>query len=122
MAENRRIERVNRLVKEEVAKLIQLELKDPRLAMASVTRVRTSPDLKKADVYVSVMGGEAEMNDSLKVLRNAAGFLRRELGERVNMKYVPELTIRLDRSLQKGDEVLRIIGELEESGGGEADG
>ena len=114
MPENRRIDRVNQLIKEEIAKIIQLELKDPRLSMASVTRVQTSPDLKKADVYVSVYGNEEEMKRTLEALRHATGFLRRELGEKIEMKYVPEIVIRHDRSLQQGDKVLQIIGELEE--------
>ena len=111
---SRRIERVNQLIKEELAKIIQLELKDPRLSMITVTRVDTSPDLKRAEVFISIYGDEQEMARSLKAINGATGFLRHELGEKVKMKYTPELVIHHDRSLVKGDSVLKIISDMEE--------
>ncbi len=108
-----RMKRVNQLIKEELAKIIQLGLKDPRVSMASVTRVQTSPDLKTADVYISVMGDDEEKEQTFNALDNAKGFLRHQLSSRIRMKYVPELIVRRDQSLEQGDDVLRIINELE---------
>ena len=110
-----RIERVNQLIKEEIAKLIQFKLKDPRMAgLVSVTRVKTSPDLKRADVYVSVYGGDEEMaKKTMAALNNAVGYLRHELGENIRLKHIPELVLHHDRSLEQGDRVLKIISELE---------
>lgn len=111
----RRMDRVNQLIKEEIAKIIQLELKDPRLTLVSVTRVSTSADLRRADVYVSAYGDDKETEEALKALDKAAGFLRRELSEKIEMKYVPRLVIRHDASLAKADKVLKIIEELEQA-------
>ncbi len=108
-----RMERVNQLIKRELAKIIQLGLKDPRISMASVTRVQTSPDLHTADVYVSIMGDDEEKEQAFDALDKATGYLRHQLSREINMKYVPELVIRRDDSLVQGDKVLRIINELE---------
>lgn len=87
------------------------ELKDPRLsALATVTEVRMTPDLKQARVYVSVLGTESEQRDALKGLHSAAGFIRHELSERLQIRRAPELFFVLDRSEEYGhriDELLR---------------
>lgn len=87
------------------------ELKDPRLSsLATVTEVRMTPDLKQARVYVNVMGTEAEQADAMKGLHSAAGFIRHELSERLQIRRAPELFFVLDRSEAYGqriDELLR---------------
>lgn len=87
------------------------ELKDPRLAgIATVTEVRVTPDLKRARVYVSVLGTEAEQAETLAGLASAAGFVRHELSERLQMRRAPEITFVLDHSEEYGnriDELLR---------------
>jgi len=87
------------------------ELKDPRLAgFATVTEVRMTPDLKQAKIYVSVMGTEAEQTLTIKGLAAAAGFIRHELSERLQLRRAPELLFVLDRSEEYGqhiDELLR---------------
>ena len=85
------------------------ELKDPRLAdFATVTEVRMTPDLKQAKVYVSVMGTEAEQQSTIKGLTAAAGFIRHELSERLQIRRAPELLFVLDRS----EEYAQHINEL----------
>ena len=87
------------------------ELKDPRLEVVSgVTEVRVSPDLKQAKVYVSVGGDETEQKAALAGLTAAAGFIRHELSERLQMRRTPELMFVLDRSDEYGkhiDDLLR---------------
>ncbi len=87
------------------------ELKDPRLAVfATVTEVRMTPDLKQAKVYVSVLGTEAEQASTIKGLTAAAGFIRHELSERLQLRRAPELMFVLDRSeeyAQRINELLR---------------
>jgi len=87
------------------------ELKDPRLEPVSgVTEVRVSPDLKQAKVYVNISGDEAERKAALAGLTAAAGFIRHELSERLQMRRTPELLFVVDRSEEYGkhiDELLR---------------
>jgi ribosome-binding factor A len=107
-----RHERVAGEIRQEISAMLAGELKDPRLAevFATVTEVRMSPDLKQAKIYVSVMGGEAEKKSTIKALTTAAGFIRHELSERLQIRRAPELIFVLDRSEEYGrriDELLR---------------
>jgi ribosome-binding factor A len=109
----RRIERVNELIREEISELIRREVKDPRLdSFISVTEVVTSPDLRHARVFVSIMGTDEEKQQVEKGLIAAKGFLRRELGERLTLRYTPELTFQLDDSIERGSRLLQLINEV----------
>lgn len=86
----RRRERVSELIREEISELIRREVRDPRLSgLISVTEVVTSPDLRHARVFVSVMGTEEEKRQVEKGLAAASGFLRKGLGERLSLRYTP---------------------------------
>ncbi len=112
---SRRIERVNELIKEEIAGLLRREIKDPRLgALISITGVQTSQDLRNATVRVSVLGSEEETKQVMLALRHAAGYLRRELGSRLRTRNVPELTFKLDTSIEEGARVLQLLREIQE--------
>jgi ribosome-binding factor A len=106
-----RHERVAGEIRHEIGAMLAGELKDPRLGtFATVTEVRMTPDLKQARVYVSVMGTEAEQRSTIKGLAAAAGFIRHELSERLQLRRAPELLFVLDRSEEYGrriDELLR---------------
>jgi ribosome-binding factor A len=106
-----RHERIAGEIRQEVSAMLAGELKDPRLAgIATVTEVRVTPDLKRARVYVSVLGTEAEQAETLAGLASAAGFVRHELSERLQMRRAPEITFVLDHSEEYGnriDELLR---------------
>lgn len=109
------MERVNELLRSEISQLIARSLKDPRISgTISVTEVQTSPDLRHARVYVSILGSEDQRRESLAALRHAAGFFRRELGERLTLRRTPELEIRLDESLERGDRIMRLLREIQE--------
>jgi ribosome-binding factor A len=111
---SRRIERINELIRAEIAEMIVRNLKDPRLSgTISVTEVETSPDLRHAKVFVSVLGTEEQRRDSLAALQHATGFFRRELGERLTLRRIPELDIRLDESLEQGDRIMRLLKQIE---------
>jgi ribosome-binding factor A len=110
---SRRIERVNELLRQELGQLIMLDLRDPRTGgMISVTAVVTSPDLRNAQVYVSVLGGEPEQEAAVAALRQAAGYLRRQLLGRVELRHVPELDFRLDRSIESGRRIDELLAEI----------
>ena len=106
-----RHERVAGEIRQEISAMLAGELKDPRLAaFATVTEVRMTPDLKQAKVYVSVMGSDAEQASTIKGLTAAAGFIRHELSERLQLRRAPELMFVLDRSeeyAQRINELLR---------------
>ena len=109
----RRRERVNGLIREEISELIRREVRDPRLSgFISVTEVVTSPDLKHAKVFVSIMGTEEEKRQVEKGLAAASGFLRKGLGERLSLRYTPELSFQRDESIERGSHLLQLIEEV----------
>ena len=120
MASNR-IGRINEEIQKELANLIR-NLKDPRVqdTMISITHVETTPDLRYAKVYVSFLQ-EDRASDALKGLRSAGGYLRRELGRALQLRYTPELTWALDDSITYGAKMLKLINSLEVNGDGDSD-
>ena len=112
MASNR-INRINEEIQKELANLIRT-LKDPRIqnTMISVTRVETTPDLRYTKVYVSFLQ-EEKAADALKGLQSAAGYLRRELGSALNLRYTPQIMWALDDSITYGAKLLALINSLE---------
>ena len=110
----RRQQKVAELLHEELSMLIH-QASDPRLELVTVTDVEVTPDLRLAHVYVSVMGDEAEVQQSLAGLRHAAGFLRRELGASMSLRYLPELNFRLDESLERGLRIEQLLSSLQET-------
>jgi ribosome-binding factor A len=93
--------------------IFQREMADPRVGFATVTRVHTSPDLTLSQVWISVYGPDSDMGTTVKALTDAAGWLRRRLGERMTMRRVPRLEFKADDSIASGDSVLRILRDLE---------
>ena len=112
MASNR-INRINEEIQKALAELIR-ELKDPRVqnTMISITRVETTPDLRYAKVYTSFLE-ENKAEDALKGLKSAGGFLRRELGRTLQLRYTPELVWALDDSITYGARMLKLINSLD---------
>ena len=105
-----RPERVGEQIREEVAEMVAGELKDPRIGLVAVTEVRVSTNLRHATVFVSLTGTGEEQKASLKGLEAAAGFIRRELAQRLAMRKVPELLFRRDdrpETSQRIEELLK---------------
>jgi ribosome-binding factor A len=92
--------------------MIAFDLRDPRLAFVSVIRVQVSSDLQHANVYVSQLGGESSPKETLAALDHARGFLRRELGLRTKLRYVPELKFHYDEGLAEGMRINALIDEV----------
>ncbi|HSD28776.1 MAG TPA: 30S ribosome-binding factor RbfA [Vicinamibacteria bacterium] len=107
----RRPERLAEEMREEIARMIVSELKDPRLGFVTVTRVEVAHDLRYARVHVGVLGSEAEREKSLTALRSAAGFIRRELGRRLRIHHSPEVDFRYDKGIDATDRVARLLAE-----------
>ena len=110
---SKRIVRINEEIQKALAASLR-NVKDPRVrdTMISVTRVETTPDLRYAKVYVSFLE-ETKAADALKGLKSAAGYLRRELGTALNLRYTPELQWALDDSITYGARMLELINSLE---------
>ena len=95
-----RTERVGDLIRAELAELIRREMRDPRVALASVSAVEVARDFSHAKVKVSTLGTEAERLESITALERAKGFLRRELSRRLTLRTTPELHFELDRGAE----------------------
>ena len=111
-----RQERLADQIRIEVAEMVVGELQDPRIGFATVTRAELSPDMRHCRVLVSVMGDEAAQRDTLAGLSSAAGFVRRELGQRLRLKRAPEIVFALDRgekNLERVDQLLKELSDLE---------
>lgn len=105
----RRTEQVGDLIKEELSRLLEREVKDPQVGFVTLTDVEVTADLRNARVYFSVLGDEQAMQESLAALERARGFLRRELSQRLEIRYVPELHFVLDRSIERGQRIANLL-------------
>jgi ribosome-binding factor A len=110
---SQRTSRLDSQIQQELMQLLQREMKDPRVGFATITRVETSRDLGHARVWVSVYGTDEEQAETMEALRVATPWLRRQLGERLRLRHVPQLTVRADDSIESGDRVLRILHDLQ---------
>jgi ribosome-binding factor A len=115
---SRRVDRINGLLRQEISQLLARQIKDPRLTgVISITQVKTSSDLRNAIVYVSVMGDEVTKHSALEGIQSAAKFMRRELGDRLTLRYVPFLKFELDESIEDAEHILRIMDQIKDSRG-----
>ncbi|MDX6607550.1 MAG: ribosome-binding factor [Solirubrobacterales bacterium] len=101
--------RVNEAIREILGDAIATELKDPRIGFVTVTEVDTSPDLRAARVFVSVLGSEEEREDSLAGLRSSHGFLQGKIASGMRMKRTPTLTFEYDESTERGYRITRLL-------------
>lgn len=110
--------RINAEVRKEIQAILMRGIKDPRVSpMASITDARVTADLKYCTVYVSVLGDEQTVADTLAGLKSASGYIRRELAHTVNLRITPELRFVADNSMSYGAHIESILGELKEAGG-----
>lgn len=107
-----RLARIAHLFKKEISQIIARRVHDPRIGFVSITDVVISPDIKHANIYVSVLGNEKEKNESIAGLKSAAGFIRAQLCEIVELKTMPELRFLLDESLERGSRILVLMQKL----------
>jgi ribosome-binding factor A len=110
---SQRTERVDELLRQEIGSIIARDVADPRVGFATITSVETTPDLRHAKVWVSVIGQPAERDATVAALRRAMPFVRHELGSRLRIKRIPDLHVHLDDTAERGTRVLRLLSELE---------
>ena len=109
---SRRTRQVGEFLREELVDIIRREVKDPRVGFLSLTAVEVSPDLRSAEIFVSVLGTEEERAETLAALRSAAGFIRHHLKPRLRMRQIPDLKFRDDRSMEHAEQIGRALREL----------
>ncbi len=114
MQPSRRPQRLALQVQHEVSLMISRDMKDRRIGFVTVTGVQMTPDLRHAKIYVSQMGSESEKKESLETLNHASGWIRHELGQRIRMKFLPDLVFLADTSQDYGEHIDRLIDEIRE--------
>lgn len=109
----KRVKRISAEMQKEISMIIANEIKDPRVSpMASVTAVELKNDLQFAKVFISVLGDDKEKEETIDGLNSSIGFIKRELGERLNLRHIPELSIELDESIERGLYMDKLIDEV----------
>ena len=113
-----RTKRLDELLREELSEVIRREVDDPRIGFLTITDVEVTPDLRHANVWVSVIGTPDERKQTLRALARAMPFVRNRLG-RLRLKRIPEFHVKEDETAARGTRVMRILDELEHGGTGE---
>ena len=105
--------RINEEVMRELSNIIRLEVKDPRISpVTSVVSVEVAPDLKTAKAYISVLGDDEAVKKTIEGLKSSAGFIRRELAHRINLRNTPEITFVSDQSIAYAAKMSKLIDEV----------
>lgn len=107
-----RIERVNQQVRREVSRIIQQEMGDPRLEFVTITGVSVTPDLRNAKVYFSVLGDTRKRDNAQKCLNGARGMIRKFIGQRIKIRYIPEFVFVYDDSIEVSARIERTLQEI----------
>jgi ribosome-binding factor A len=113
---SQRTERIDELLRQEIGTILEREIADPRVGFVTVTQVETAPDLSHARVWVSIIGQPDERASAFAALGRAMPYVRRLLGERVRLRRIPDLHLRLDTSTERGTRVLQLLDELGSGG------
>ena len=112
----RRVQRFNELLRQELSTLLVRRVRDPRLSSVTITEVDITADLRMARIYVSVMDDDEETRQEvLRSLQGAAGFLRRELANRLEVRHTPELIFHLDESARYGERIDQLLAQINQA-------
>ncbi|MGV3488293.1 MAG: 30S ribosome-binding factor RbfA [Tuberibacillus sp.] len=109
---NFRIGRVAEQMKKELSDIISHRIKDPRVGFVTVTGVEVTGDLQQSTAYITVLGDEEQVSDTLKALSQAKGFIRSEIGKRIRLRKTPELEFKVDESIEYGNRINKILHDL----------
>jgi ribosome-binding factor A len=116
-----RTNRIDELLREEIGRIVTRDIADPRVGFATITKVETTPDLRHARVWVSVIGQPKERSQTISALARAMPFVRRELGRNLRLKRIPDLHVELDEAAERGTRVLHLLDELRSGSAPETD-
>ena len=112
MRPTRRTQRLALQIQHEIGLMLTRNIKDRRIGFVTVMGVDLSPDLRHAKVFVSAMGTDRQKKESMEALNHASGWIRHELGQRIRMKFLPEIVFRTDTSLDYGERIDRLLDEI----------
>lgn len=115
MAQGHRPDRVSDRIRHEITEILAREVHDPGIGFITVTRVEITRDLQIARVFYTTMGSEAERRRTARALERAMPFLRRQVGERLTLRRVPELQFVFDKSIETQERVERLLREIHEA-------
>ena len=113
MSNQLRIEKLQELIKQETSKMLLYDIKDPRIGFVTVTDVEMTGDLREAKIFVSIMGNEEQIKSSMEGLQSALGFVRREIGKRIRLRFTPEISFAPDKSLDYSEHIQKILLQIE---------
>jgi len=116
---SRRTKRAGKAFKEEFSDIIQREVKDPRVGFVTITEVKVSPDLRKAWVYLGIMGDDDEVARTLAGLESAKGYMRAHLGKHLRLRFLPEIEFKHEHTAEDALELERLIRMSKEEGQGD---
>jgi ribosome-binding factor A len=111
-----RTERLAESIRQEAIEIVEYELTDDRIGSVSVTDVKVSPDLRNAKIFVSISGDRQQIEQSLAALRHASGFVRYQLGLRLQLKHIPEILFFYDETIKKAARIEQLLREETETG------
>lgn len=109
---NMRAERVGEQTKKEIMDIVNNKVKDPRVGFITITDVELTNDLSQGKVYLTVLGNQKEVDNTFKALDKAKGFIKSELGSRMRLRIIPELSFEYDESIEYGNKIERMIQDL----------
>ncbi|MBU4377214.1 MAG: 30S ribosome-binding factor RbfA [Candidatus Omnitrophica bacterium] len=108
----KRPQRVANAIRREIGTMIQEELKDPRIAFTTITRVEITPDLRYAKVYYTVLGNEKETRSTEVAFNNAKGFIKNAIGDRLKLRLTPEIVFKIDKSQEYTNKIEKLFDRL----------
>lgn len=109
----RRINRISEEIRKAISELLSRELKDPRISpLTSITKVEVTNDLSYAYIYISVLGNDEDKANTINGLQSAKGYIKREIGNRIDLRLIPELVFRLDESIEQGIYISQLIDKV----------
>ena len=107
-----RPERVANAIRKEMSNIIQEDLKDPRIGFTTVTKVEITPDLRNVRIYYSVLGSDKEIKSTGIALESAKGYIRGLIGDRIKLRFTPEITFMMDKSLEYQDRIDKLLHKI----------
>jgi ribosome-binding factor A len=116
-----RPERVQEALRQEISKVALEEIKDPRIGFLTITKVEVTKDLRFAKVYFSVLGGAKEKALALKGLNSAKGYIKGEVADRIKLRLVPDISFRIDESIEHTEEIYNLFERIKKKDKGEPD-
>jgi ribosome-binding factor A len=116
MSESKRTARIGEAIREEISSILLQEINDPRIQFVSITRVEVSADLQHAKVYVSILGSDQKREEVFEGLKSARGYIQKKLGKKIRLRYMPEITFKMDTSIDHGIHIFELLQEMKKKG------